>query len=147
MKTAIISIAGQTAAATGLLSLAALSAPSSDAASGWLLVCGLSVAGTLTTIAANWVIYRNRNKAVEISQPLMVEFRRDLATKDDIKTAKAFTGRVEAEHKKAEKEMRDHLSAECRRLYDKLDTVEKSTAEHTADIANLRESVRDLRRK
>jgi hypothetical protein len=140
MKTTmIVALTGQTTATTGLFTLGSLPSASSEEAGAWLLWGGISLFGTLFAVAANWVIIRNRNKAIDIAQPLIVEFRKDLATKDDVAKAKAFTGRVARETAGIISKLQDLMRDENRRLYDKLDVVEKAAAEHTADIANLRD--------
>ena len=146
MKTTL-ALAASNGIATLLASGSAMSDPSSDAATGWWMVAGISAVGTVSTIVANYIIFRNRNAPVTLSNPVLVEMRRELATKADFEKVNKFTGFVQKKMEAGFEKNSQQLKEEVRRLYDKIDPIESGMASLNAEAKNLREDVRELRQR
>jgi hypothetical protein len=114
---------------------------------GYIVLTGLNLAVSVSSIATGIVMRRAANKPVELQQPVLTQLKKDMATADEIAAQRRYTGRVNDKFEAKINELRADNREEMRRVFSKLDALGAAQAGHSADIAALRDTLRDLCRR
>jgi hypothetical protein len=134
-------------ASTPIIAAGATVPTEQNAFIGYLVLTGLNLAVSVSSIATGIVMRKAAGRPLELRQPVLTELKKDMATREDIAAQHRFTGHVRDELGKLLKEHADEDRQERRRIFAKLDTLGHAHATLENEASNLREAVRELNRK
>lgn len=114
---------------------------------GYIVLTGLTIAVSVSSIATGIVMRRAANRPVALQQPVITELKKEMATREEIAAQRRYTGHVRDALEKEIKEGRAEARDERRRMFAKLNAIAERLATMENEAANLREAVRETNRR
>lgn len=111
---------------------------------GYIVLTGLNLAVSVSSIATGVVMRRAANKPVELQQPVITQLKKELASADDVATQRRYTSHVKEGFEKKLEENRAEAKDERRRIFAKLDNISERLAGLESDNASLKERLREI---
>lgn len=114
---------------------------------GYIVLTGLNLAVSISSIATGFAMRKAANKPIELQQPVITQLKKEMASTADVDAQRRFTGHVKEGFERKLEENRNEAREERRRIFVKLDIIAERLARLEAENAALKERVGEINKR